>query len=134
MRDHFGDLVFRHAVIERALQMPDQLLRPVGRDQCRANNQAAITLGQLLQSHSVDEFDLVCDIEGAELDLVRLDAGVLSRCNLAIIEMHPDTFEGRGVSEAQFVNLLADAGLDIVDREANVIAARNRAFARRNED
>ena len=95
---------------------------------------AATTLRQVLQSHAVGEFDLVCDIEGVELDLLRSDAGALSRCHLAIIEMHPDVFAELGASEADFLHLLAHAGLDIVDREANVIAARNRAFARRNKD
>ena len=42
----------------------------------------------------IEEFDLVCDIEGAELELVKDDAGALSRCHLAIIEMHPDVFAG----------------------------------------
>src|SRR4029079_2731442 len=56
----------------------------------------AITLRQLLADHQVGEFDLVCDIEGAELELVRNDADVLSRCRLAIVEIHPDVFADKG--------------------------------------
>jgi FkbM family methyltransferase len=89
----------------------------------------ATTLRQLLRAHSVDEFDMVCDIEAAEWDLVKEDADALSRCHLAIIEIHPDAFVEPGASEARVIDMLAAAGLDIVDRDANVIAARNRAFA-----
>jgi FkbM family methyltransferase len=98
-------------------------------DEAGAVRVPATTLREVLKDHSVDAFDLVCDIEAAEWDLVKEDAAALARCHLAIIELHPDAFAESGASERGFVDMLAAAGLDIVDRESNVIAARNRAFA-----
>ena len=92
------------------------------------------TLAQVLAAHVPDrDFDLVCDIEGAELELLLHDAGSLSRCYLAIIELHPDVFAAKGSSEADFVALLGSAGFEIVDRDENVIVARNRNIGGQSE-
>jgi Methyltransferase FkbM domain len=93
----------------------------------------ATTLRQVMVDLDVGNFDLVCDIEGAELDLIRNDADILSRCRLAIVEIHPDVFADKGASEQEFIALLVRAGLEIVDRDANVLVARNPAFAASTE-
>jgi FkbM family methyltransferase len=93
----------------------------------------ATTLRQVVAEVDVGDFDLVCDIEGAELDLIRNDAAILSRCRLAIVEIHPDVFAEKGSSEQEFIALLARAGLEIVDRDANVLVARNPALAASTE-
>ncbi len=86
----------------------------------------ALSLTQLLNAQLPDQdFELVCDIEGAEIDLVQNDAGALERCQLAIVEMHADAFAAKGSSEAAFLGMLAAAGLSVVgDRDENVIVAR----------
>jgi FkbM family methyltransferase len=104
----------------------------LGSHLARAGDQGTIrvpatTLRRVLADCDVGEFDLVSDIEGAELDLVRSDADMLSRCRLAIVEVHPDLFADKGASEQEFAALLSGAGLEIVDRDANVLVARNRA-------
>lgn len=91
----------------------------------------ATTLRAVLDDHAVGDFDLVCDIEAAEFDMLRQDADALSRCSLAIIEVHPDAYAEKGASEMDFLALLGEAGFDVVDREANVVAARNRLFVHR---
>jgi FkbM family methyltransferase len=84
----------------------------------------AITLSQVLASHVPDrDFELICDIEGAELDLVQHDGKSLERCRLAIVELHPDAFADRGSSEEAFLGLLANAGMELQDRDENVIVA-----------
>ena len=87
-----------------------------------------VTLAALVAENRIGRFDLVCDIEGAELDILVHDAISLSQCRLAIIEVHPDVFAARGTDEAGFVALLIAAGFDIVDRDENVIVAVNRAM------
>jgi FkbM family methyltransferase len=89
----------------------------------------ATSLGSVLASTGLGEYTLVCDIEGAELDLVGNEANLLARCRLAIFELHPDAFADKGSSEDEFIGLLAGAGLDVVDRDGNVIVAQNRALA-----
>lgn len=93
----------------------------------------AVTLAKLLVDAGLDEFNLVCDIEGTELELVRNEAATLARCRLAIFEVHPDAFADKGSSEDEFVELLAQVGLDVVDRDANVIVVRNAELAGRAE-
>jgi FkbM family methyltransferase len=84
----------------------------------------AITLSQVLAKHVPDrDFELICDIEGAELDLLQHDRQSLERCRLAIVELHPDAFTDRGSSEAAFLGLLASAGMELQDRDENVIVA-----------
>ena len=84
----------------------------------------AITLSRLLAGHLPEQdYELVCDIEGAELDLLRHDAAALGRCQLAIIEMHADVFAARGSSETEFLAMLEAAGLHLRKREDNVIMA-----------
>jgi FkbM family methyltransferase len=90
----------------------------------------AITLSQVLARHLPDrDFELVCDIEGAELDLFEHDAPSLRRCRLAIIELHPDFFAEKGSSEEAFLGLLVNAGLELQDRDENVIFAARGAEA-----
>lgn len=93
----------------------------------------ATSLGSVLTEAGLDEYALVCDIEGTELELVRNEAALLARCRLAIFEVHPDVLEDKGSSEDEFIALLDAAGLEIVDRDANVIVARNRAHTGRDQ-
>jgi hypothetical protein len=93
----------------------------------------ATSLGAVLSGARLAEYTLVCDIEGTELDLVTNEAASLAYCKLAIFELHPDAFAEKGSSEDEFIGLLAGAGLDVVDREANVIVAQNRALALREQ-
>src|SRR5215472_18900680 len=46
MGDHFTELVLGEAVVESALQMPDELFFAAERDECRAGDQAAVALGE----------------------------------------------------------------------------------------
>ena len=48
----------------------------------------ASTLREILRRAEVDEFDLICDIEGAEAAFLLKDPDVLRRCRRAVIELH----------------------------------------------
>jgi FkbM family methyltransferase len=48
----------------------------------------AMTLSDLLDTHGIGRFALLCDIEGAEAGILFDDPGSLERCELAIIEQH----------------------------------------------
>ncbi len=85
----------------------------------------AITLAGLLADKGIDgSYGLVCDIEGGEFDLFQNDAEALSRCAMAIVELHPDPFVRRGESTSAFLESVRAAGFEIVETMANVIAAR----------
>lgn len=67
-------------------------------------------------------FALVCDIEGAELDLFQQEVEVFHRVSIAIIEIHPEHFERRGCSEADFLALATARGLNCIWRSVNILA------------
>lgn len=61
----------------------------------------AVTLHQLLADHDVDEFALLCDIEGGEAGVLLEDADSLARCRQMIIELHPTTLNGVNYSVSE---------------------------------
>ncbi len=69
-------------------------------------------------------FSLVCDIEGAEADMIASDRAVLERCAVAIIELHPSMYDDAGTSDA-LVRQLHGAGLVQVAQEDDVAAFVN---------
>lgn len=84
---------------------------------------AACGLADIVAQLDTDgAFSLVCDIEGGEYDLFQRDVQVLKRCALAIVEVHPDVFDGQGRSLEQFLDLVSAAGFQQVDRDADVYA------------
>lgn len=85
----------------------------------------AMTLAGLLADKGIDgDYGLVCDIEGGEFDLFLNDVEALSRCAVAIVELHPDPFVRRGESTSAFLESVRAAGFEVVEVMANVIAAR----------
>lgn len=68
-------------------------------------------------------FNLVCDIEGAELALLRNEQSTLKHCQCLICEVHPDVFEAEGSSLDEVKSMIEQAGLEIVEQQENVIAA-----------
>ncbi|MCV0397600.1 MAG: FkbM family methyltransferase [Rhizobiaceae bacterium] len=87
----------------------------------------AVTLADLLERiGDPPSFTLIADIEGAELALFEREAEALSRCGLAIVEIHPKLFTAAGRDERGFLTLAAEAGLVPVDRSADVLALARR--------
>lgn len=85
----------------------------------------ATTLAGLLDKQGIDgRFGLVCDIEGEEFELFRKDTEALKRCNVAIVEFHPDPFVRRGESTSAFFDHVRAAGFEIVETQANVLVAK----------
>lgn len=48
----------------------------------------AITLLSILEQFDVREYSLVCDIEGAEVQILENDLEALARCRMMVIELH----------------------------------------------
>lgn len=78
-------------------------------------------LSKILKDHSIDEnFILVMDIEGWEMDVFMNDSEVLKKCSLAIIEIHPEIFSQRGLEVDDFFNFVKKTGLESIDKDGNV--------------
>ena len=84
----------------------------------------AVTLEGLLAQYVPDgSFSLICDIEGAELELLRREQAVMVGCRCLVLEVHPDAFAAAGTSLEEVEGLILSCGLTIVERQENVIAA-----------
>ena len=67
-------------------------------------------------------FQLICDIEGAELEVIEQDHAVLEKCRLLIIELHDANRPARSVNAAQLRDLLLDQGFHIMADHGDVLA------------
>lgn len=83
----------------------------------------AVTLAQLAKKLS-GRFALVCDIEGGEIPMFEAEAGgdTLARCDLLVLEVHPSVYADGEAGVTRLTELLADAGLQLVERVDQVIA------------
>jgi FkbM family methyltransferase len=85
---------------------------------------AAVTIRSLRADHGITgHYCIVCDIEGAELFLMRGDAADLADCAVIVMELHPTVYPEMGGSLEEMMTRLADCGLQVVERRADVIAA-----------
>jgi FkbM family methyltransferase len=83
------------------------------------------SLGAILQARGFQQCTLVCDIEGAEIDMVREEAAVLRESvAMLIMEVH-DRIVGPEACDAMFRSL-HDAGFELVDRVWDTVAMRRR--------
>lgn len=82
-----------------------------------------VTLGSLRERFSVDQYSLVCDIEGGEAELLLGSGNDLRDCRFAIFELHNTVFEGTPVGPSDLLRaLVEDLGFEAVARSGNVIA------------
>ena len=85
----------------------------------------ATTLRELLRQHRFSSCNLVCDIEGTELDLVREEAGVLATAvEVLIMEVH-DRLVGAAPC-AEMLRSLERLGFERVGQVRDTIAMRRR--------
>ena len=83
------------------------------------------TLASLRRDHAMTgRFSLVCDIEGAELLLLRHDAAAMADCALVIMETHPSAYPAMGGTLDELTSLLTALGFVTFDQRGDVIAAR----------
>ena len=66
----------------------------------------AITLGAVLRQHSIDDYALVADIEGAEAGMLLREEEALTRCRQMIIELHRTEFNGQVFSAAELADVI----------------------------
>ena len=82
----------------------------------------AASLGQLLHDRDIQRYSCVCDIEGAELAMIRNEiAPVVDGCQQLIIELHERQITGEVVGIPALVDAIATGwGLTPVAHDGNV--------------
>jgi FkbM family methyltransferase len=82
----------------------------------------SITLGQIIESFSINKYVLIMDIEGSEIDLLINDKKSLEQCEMIIAELH----EGTSLTESKFmsvdsmINLMVSYGFRLQRRRGSV--------------
>ncbi|MDU9002823.1 FkbM family methyltransferase [Sedimentitalea todarodis] len=88
------------------------------------------TLSQLLASKDmVAPYALICDINGAEFDLISDDPEGLKQCQLMVVKLHPNAFYAQGETISSFLRNLDHAGFEVRANDATVIAASRKPTA-----
>jgi FkbM family methyltransferase len=74
----------------------------------------SITLERIVSRPGFERFSLICDIEGAEAELVRHElAFIADRVAFVLVEIHPRILGDHGVDEV--VNALLGAGFQLAE-------------------
>ncbi len=85
----------------------------------------SISLTDFLSKNNIAQYILVCDIEGAEIYILKEDINALVNCKQIIIELHDTSYDGQPVIVPKMVKLIEGAGFSIVDEYgANMVFER----------
>lgn len=82
----------------------------------------ATTIGKVIQEHSIDEFALVSDIEGAEIDFIlNEDVLLMQKCRQIIIELHDTCFMNSHFSTSKMADLIKEKfNMKLIDQKSSV--------------
>lgn len=81
----------------------------------------SISLSDIVKDFNVENFALICDIEGAEADLIINDADALHKCRLIIMEVHKSTFNDVPYDVDDIVGLVQMQGFEVRDSRGPVV-------------
>jgi FkbM family methyltransferase len=85
-----------------------------------------VSLKTILASQNIDDFVLVCDIEGAEIELLLVEPEALAKCKLLIIELHETSYKGTNYMPSKMKDMLLHRGFTVLDEHGvNLVMARN---------
>jgi FkbM family methyltransferase len=88
----------------------------------------SVTLSKIVERYQIDQFALVCDIEGAEADLIANESTALRKCMQIVIELHANGGIERLITVKQLIDKLQTLhGFALQERYGDVCV-----FARSN--
>lgn len=80
----------------------------------------AITLNEICSRFNLTEFTLVCDIEGAEVEIFINENESLNTCRALLIELHPSEYKGTNYTYRMLEELILSKGFTLRDKEGPV--------------
>lgn len=72
-----------------------------------------ISLSELLHRHDYSDYQLVSDIEGAEMEILRHDSKALENCQRIIIELHENDVQGNPLQVVEVAESIKALGFKI---------------------
>lgn len=117
-----GVLILTRAVGYRGQREdPSQVSAIEGEGEVMARPVTSMSLSAVLSEYGIEEYGMVCDIEGAEAGIIAEDREALHQCRQLIIELHESCIGEEVVSvEAHLSRLVDDNGFRPIDRHGAV--------------
>jgi FkbM family methyltransferase len=82
---------------------------------------ATSRLRDIIQESAIENYVLVCDIEGAEVQVLEQDKACLQYCRQLFIELHDTTYQGKTYNVDSIISLLTvEHGFRLLDRHGPV--------------
>jgi FkbM family methyltransferase len=78
------------------------------------------SVATILAGERIADFNMVCDIEGSEVDFLLHEPESLKNCKLLIIELHQAIRDGKTWLPDDIDRLIRDIGFSLVDRKEEV--------------
>ena len=72
----------------------------------------SVSLSNFLQQNHISQYVLICDIEGAEIFIVKEDPNSLDNCRQIIIELHDTTYQNRRFSIDELALMIKQLGFN----------------------
>lgn len=87
-----------------------------------ATHVKSVRLAELVGGEAGPAFQMVADIEGAEVALYLQDANSLDRCEVMIVELHSTVWRGKPYTPSDLEHLIESLGFQVVARDGAVVA------------
>ena len=84
----------------------------------------ATTLSSIIAEHVESQYQLISDIEGAEVEILELDRSAFASCKQIIIELHTATFRDKEYSIEDLIAKFVSLGYRQIDRHGPVVVFR----------
>ncbi len=84
----------------------------------------SITLKEILKENYIDQYSLICDIEGAEVSLLINDKEALNCCNILVIETHNTTVNGNTYTNNDIKKMIETLGFSLEDSYGGIYVFR----------
>ncbi|MEQ8925275.1 MAG: FkbM family methyltransferase [Fulvivirga sp.] len=76
-----------------------------------------ITLSEFLATRKIKEYTLICDIEGAEVEILKNDSKALDLCQMVIIELHETSYSNSFYSIEKLSKIIIECGFKVVEKD-----------------
>jgi len=83
----------------------------------------AISLSSI--ASKFDAFTLVCDIEGSEVELLKNDPSVFTKCYFIFMEVHQTEYMDKTYNRNEIIEMLENLHFRLIERVGNVVYMEN---------
>ena len=73
------------------------------------------TLSIIKSQYKIDKYNLICDIEGAEVGLFIEENSIFNDCDVLIIELHKTIYKNRGYTINDIKDMILKKGFKLID-------------------